>query len=69
MKYQKPTFEIWEQESGLDGMYKHCERVSRVCYDSQDKSKNTVESGKDFVNRMMKSGHGEMLEHMTVYLT
>ena len=37
------------------------------CYKSEDKI--TEDSAKEFVNRMIKSGHGAMLEHGTVYLT
>lgn len=68
MKFQKPKYEIWEQGPYYEDMYTQCERVARVCYDSHEKSKGTLESGMDFTQRMIKSGHGEMLEHMTVYL-
>lgn len=66
MKLIKPSFEIWEQPSGLEGVYKQIERVGRVCYKSEDKI--TEDSAKSFVDRMIKSGHGAMLEHGTVYL-
>lgn len=66
MKLIKPSFEIWEQPTGLEGVYKQIERVGRVCYKSEDKI--TEDSAKPFVNRMIKSGHGAMLEHGTVYL-
>lgn len=66
MKLVKPSFEIWEQPSGLEGVYKQIERVGRVCYKSEDKI--TEDSAKPFVDRMIKSGHGAMLEHGTVYL-
>lgn len=66
MKLIKPYFEIWEQPTGLEGVYKQIERVGRVCYKSEDKI--TEDSAKPFVNRMIKSGHGAMLEHGTVYL-
>lgn len=36
------------------------------CYKSEDKITET--SAKEFVDRMIKSGHGAMLEHGTVYL-
>lgn len=67
MKLVKPYFEIWEQPAGLEGVYKQIERVGRVCYKSEDKI--TEDSAKPFVDRMIKSGHGAMLEHGTVYLT
>lgn len=66
MKLIKPSFEIWEQPSGLEGVYKQIERVGRVCYKSEDKI--TEDSAEPFVDRMIKSGHGAMLEHGTVYL-
>ena len=40
--------------------------MGRVCYKSEDKI--TEDSAKPFVERMVKSGHGAMLEHGTVYL-
>lgn len=66
MKIVKPSFEIWEQSAGLEGVYKQIEKVGRVCYKSEDKI--TEDSAKPFVDRMIKSGHGAMLEHGTVYL-
>lgn len=66
MKMVKPSFEIWEQSVGLEGVYKQIEKVGRVCYKSEDKI--TEDSAKPFVDRMIKSGHGAMLEHGTVYL-
>nr|DAG91867.1 MAG TPA: Thymidylate synthase complementing protein [Crassvirales sp.] len=66
MKLIKPYFEIWEQPAGLEGVYKQIEKVGRVCYKSEDKI--TEDSAKPFVDRMIKSGHGAMLEHGTVYL-
>ena len=67
MKLVKPSFEIWNQPAGLEGVYKQIERVGRVCYKSEDKI--TEDSAKPFVDRMIKSGHGAMLEHGTVYLS
>ena len=66
MKLIKQSFEIWNQPAGLEGVYKQIERVGRVCYKSEDKI--TEDSAKPFVDRMIKSGHGAMLEHGTVYL-
>lgn len=66
MRLIKPSFEIWEQPAGLEGVYKQIEKVGRVCYKSEDKM--TEDSAKPFVERMVKSGHGAMLEHGTVYL-
>mgnify|MGYP000171596296 CR=1 FL=1 len=66
MKLIKPSYEIWEQPAGLEGIYKQIEKAGRVCYKSEDKI--TEDSAKGFVDRMIKSGHGAMLEHGTVYL-
>lgn len=66
MKLIKPSFEIREQPSGLEGVYKQIEGVGRVCYKSEDKIAEGT--AKAFVDRMIKSGHGAMLEHGTVYL-
>lgn len=67
MRIVKPNFEIWEQSAGLEGVYKQIEKIGRVCYKSEDKI--TEDSAKGFVDRMIKSGHGAMLEHGTIYLT
>lgn len=66
MKLLKPSFEILEQQPGLIGLYKQIELAGRTCYRSEDKI--TEDSAKAFVERMIKSGHGAMLEHGTVYL-
>ena len=66
MKLIKPSFKIWNQPAGLEGVYKQIEKVGRVCYKSEDKM--TEDSAKPFVERMTKLGHGAMLEHGTVYL-
>lgn len=66
MKLIRPSFSIWEQESGLQGIYKAIEKAGRICYKSSDKI--TEDSAKPFVERMIKSGHGAMLEHGTIYL-
>ena len=66
MRLIKPSFSIWDQQEGLEGIYKQIERAGRVCYKSEDKI--TEDSAKDFVDRMIKLGHGAMLEHGTVYL-
>lgn len=66
MKLIKPSFEIIEQQPGLEGIYKQIELAGRTCYRSFDKI--TPDSAKFFVDRMVKSCHGAMLEHGTVYL-
>lgn len=67
MKLIKASFNIIEQGPSIDGIYKIIEQAGRVCYKSEDKI--TEDSAKEFVERMIKSGHGAMLEHGTVYLT
>ena len=66
MKLIKPSYEIINQSSGIDGIYKQIEIAGRTCYKSENKI--TENSAKEFVDRMIKSGHGAMLEHGTVYL-
>lgn len=66
MNLIKPYFEIIEQQSGLEGMYKQIELSGRVAYKSEDKI--TEDSYKGFVDRIIKLNHGAVLEHGTVYL-
>lgn len=66
MKLIEPSFSILEQTPGIEGMYKHIELAGRTCYKSENRI--TEDSAKGFVDRMIKSGHGAMLEHGTVYL-
>ena len=47
-------------------LYKHIEFCGRTAYKSEDKI--TEDSAKGFVDRMVKSKHGAVLEHGTVYL-
>ena len=66
MKLINPSFEILEQAPGIQGVKKQIELAGRTCYKSEDKI--TEDSCEEFVNRMINSGHGAMLEHGTVYL-
>ena len=66
MKLINSSVDIIEQKSGIDGIYKMIECAGRTCYRSEDKI--TEDSAKEFVDRMIKSKHGAMLEHGTVYL-
>lgn len=66
MQLVQPSFEIIEQEFGLNGIYKHIELAGRTCYKSLDKI--TENSAQEFVDRMIKSKHLAMCEHGTVYL-
>lgn len=67
MKLINSSVIVKEQESGIDGVYKQIEWAGRHCYKSLDKI--TENSAKEFVDRMIKLGHGAMLEHGTIYLT
>lgn len=67
MRLVEPSFEIIEQSPGIQGVKKQIELAGRTCYKSEDKITDT--SCEEFVNRMVNSGHGAMLEHGTVYLT
>lgn len=66
MKLIQSKVELIEQGNSIEDIYKHIELCSRVCYKSEDKI--TPDSAKEFVDRMINSGHGAMLEHGTVYL-
>lgn len=68
MKLIKPSVKIIKQEEyDLNHIFKFIELAGRTCYKSEDKI--TEDSAKEFVDRMIRSGHGAMLEHGTVYLT
>ena len=68
MKLIKPTVEIIRQEKyDLLHVFKFIELAGRTCYKSENKI--TEDSASEFVDRMVKSGHGAMLEHGTIYLT
>ena len=66
MKLINSSYKIVEQQPGINGIYQAIESAGRTCYKSSDKITET--SAKDFVDRMVKSGHGAMLEFGTVYL-
>lgn len=57
--------QMWKEEL-INSVYRQIEMAGRTCYKSEDKITET--SAKEFVDRMVKSGHGAMLEHGTVYL-
>ena len=65
MKLINPSFEIYEQCPGLEGIYEQIELAGRTCYKSKRPEGQTA---KDFVDRMIASQHYAMLEHGTVYL-
>ena len=65
MQLIKSSYEIIDQQPGLEGIYEQIELAGRTCYKS---TRPEGQTAKDFVDRMIKSGHGAMLEHGTVYL-
>ena len=66
MNIIEPKAEYIPQGTTIDDLYKKIEFCGRTCYKSEDKI--TEDSAKGFVDRMINSGHGAMLEHGTVYL-
>ena len=63
----KPSFEIWKQEPGLQGIYKQIEKAAKVCYKSEGNI--TEDSAQPFIdNVLLKRQHYSPLEHGTVYL-
>jgi len=65
MRIIKPKFEILTQEPnlGLLGVFQMIKTAGQTCYDSESKR-----TPKEFVDMIIKSGHGAMLEHGTIYL-
>lgn len=66
MNIINPSFNIIDQQFGLEGIYKQIEIAGRTCYKSENNI--TKDSAEGFVDRMIKSNHTAMLEHGTVYL-
>lgn len=66
MRLIKPSIEILEQGSGIQGIYKQIERAGRTCYKSEDRI--TEDSAEKFVNMIKDRQHTAMLEHGTIYL-
>ena len=66
MRLIKPSFEIIEQQAGLEGVYKQIERAGRVSHKSEDRI--TEDSAETFVEKMMKMKHLSTCEFGTVYL-
>ena len=68
-----PKFEIWEQGTTLEDMWKHIARCTRVCYQSEKKDNDETEE--EFVKRVILrhepwnsiKNHLSVLEHGTIY--
>ena len=65
MRLVKPSYEIIEQGSGLQGIYDIIERCGKISYKSKPKGGETA---KRFVETRTKERHGAVLEFGTVYL-
>ena len=66
MKLIKPSFEIIEQLSGEEEIYKQIELAGRVCWKSENKI--AEDSYKNFIEMLKSKQHLSVLEHGTVYL-
>lgn len=65
MRILKPKFEILTPEPNLGflGVFQMIKTAGQTCYDSE-----STRTPKEFVDMLIKSGHGAMLEHGTIYL-
>lgn len=66
MKLIDSSFEILEQKPGLNGLYELITLAGYTCYKTEKEI--TSASAKNFINKLIQSGHGAMLEHGTVYM-
>ena len=67
MNLIKQSWEIKEYGYSIKDIYNHIEWCGRHCYKSHNKI--TEGSSETFVNKMIDSKHGAMLEHGTIYLS
>lgn len=63
MKVLKPYFIIEDDFNGED-LLKKIEKAGRTCYKSEEKI--TADSAKDFLKRILASGHESVIEHEKV---
>lgn len=63
MKIIEPSVEIITPIDGEE-IIKHIEKVGRVCYKSEDKI--SKESGRNFVEGIIKRGHEAVIEHYNI---
>ena len=63
MKIVPPSHKILALPDKLS-VLKLLERIGRTCYKSEDKM--TVDSARDFVKRLIRSGHHSVIEHSSV---
>lgn len=73
MRLIKNKVEKLEQKHDLLGVYEQIEIAGRTAYKSLDKieydENGRSKTAKEFVDKMIKLGHGSPLEHGTVYLS
>lgn len=67
MKIIKSEVSVLEQQPGIEGMFKHIERVGRLAYKSEDRI--TEDSWKKFVKMIYERGHHAVFNLGTVYLS
>ena len=70
MKIVDASYEILTQRN--DDLYlRNIERISRVCYKSEDKMTRDNSSAIDLIAKLVENGHGAMIEHsqMSVLFT
>ncbi len=60
--------DLGAQAPGIDGMKALIEKAARVCYASENKDSNDVESADKMIKQLKLSNHMTPLEHGTVYL-
>ena len=63
MKIIKPSF-IIEDEINSEEILKKIEKAGRTCYKSDEKS--TADSSRDFIRKIIASGHETVIEHEKV---
>jgi thymidylate synthase (FAD) len=66
MKLIKPSYQILPVPSSIMGIFRHIERIGRICYKSEEKI--TEDSCFKFVNMLCDKKHGAMLEHGSICL-
>lgn len=73
MQLINPSYKILDIKDDLLGAYEAVELAGRTCYKSEGNIKYDENgrslSAREFVLKMVQSGHMAMLEHGTVYLT
>ena len=70
MEFIKPFAEILHQENTVIGALKMAEYAARTCYASTNKMvwEGEEDKTRQFVDNLIKSGHGEPVECNAIYL-